>query len=89
MISIKPLNDYVFCKIPKEKKTTTSGIILAPSVDRSKSKDKAIVIDDSTGVLEEGSKVLMDKYTSTLVDTDDDNDYYVVAFSDLYGVIKE
>lgn len=87
-MNLKPMNEYVFVKIPKEKKETKSGIILANTVDRSKSKDKAIVIEDSTSTLNEGDEILIDKYTSTKVDEDEDNDYYVVAFSDIYGVIE-
>lgn len=87
-MNLRPMNDYVFVRIPKIKQTTSSGILLAPVVDRSGKKDRAIVIDDSTSVLKEGEQVVIDKYTSALIDTDEDNDYYVVAFSDIYGVVE-
>lgn len=83
---LKPLNSFVYFKIPKEKKTTASGIILAPAVDRHKTKDEGIVIDDATATLREGDVIFVDKYTSSQIDEDEDFDYYVIDFSSIYGV---
>lgn len=83
---MKPLNNYVFFRIKKEETKTSTGIILAPTVDRHKSKDKGEVIEDATSTLNEGDIIIVDKYTSTQVDEDEDYDYYVIDFSSIYGV---
>lgn len=83
---MRPLNSYVFFRIKKEEPKTKSGIVLAPTVDRHKSKDRGEVIEDATAVLKEGDIIVVDKYTSTQIDEDDDYDYYVIDFSSIYGV---
>lgn len=88
MYKLKPLNGKVLFKV-ENIKTTSSGIILAPV--KEKKKDKGIVVaaaDDVTEV-KVGDTILVDKYSATLLDEDQENSYYLCSSDDIYGIVEK
>lgn len=81
--NFKTLNNKVLYKVMKEAKSTKSGILLAQSVDRKKSKDKGIVICSED--LASGTVILVDKYTSVEIEDTEEATYYICDYSDIYG----
>lgn len=87
-MKIKPLGDKVLIKIQAVEERTASGLYI-PETAKDKESLKGIVIDrGESRVIEDGDKVIYEKYAGTNVKIDDEN-HLLIEIKNIIAIIED